>query len=177
MNFLPPILHGKISSVDCSNDGWSLEADKDIIRPQEDNEEVLGPEIPYLGVVGALMYLVNNTRPNITFVVNLLARFSSALMDKHWYEINHIFCYLRRTINFGLFFPNNSTSQIIGCVDAGYLLDPHFGNQKIDIDLHIVVQPFPWNPRSKLQWQPQQITQNKLQYTEPVENVFDCDLS
>ncbi|KAL8123424.1 hypothetical protein AgCh_011407 [Apium graveolens] len=56
----------------------SLEPDKDPFRPREDDEEVLGPEIPYLGAIGALMYLANNTRPYIAFVMNLLARFSSA---------------------------------------------------------------------------------------------------
>ncbi|XP_074352262.1 secreted RxLR effector protein 161-like [Apium graveolens] len=90
----------------------SLEPDKDPFRPREDDEEVLGPEIPYLGTIGALMYLANNTRPDIAF----------ATLDR----IKHIFRYLRGTTDFGLFFPKNSTSQLIGYVDAGYLSDPHF---------------------------------------------------
>ncbi|XP_074346917.1 uncharacterized protein LOC141685728 [Apium graveolens] len=107
-----------------------LEPDKDIFRPREDDEEVLGPEIPYLGAIGALMYLTNNTRPYIVFAVNLLARFSSAPMDRHWNGIKHIFRYLSGTIDFGLFFPKNSTSQLIGYVDPGYLSDPHFGKSQ-----------------------------------------------
>lgn len=108
----------------------SLEPDKDPFRPREDDEEVLGPEIPYLGAIGALMYLANNTRPDIAFAVNLLARFSSAPMTRHWNGIKHIFRYLRGTIDFGLFFPENSTSQLIGYADAGYLSDPHFGKSQ-----------------------------------------------
>ena len=38
---------------------------------KEDNEELLGPEVPYYSVIGALMYLANYTRPNITLFVNL----------------------------------------------------------------------------------------------------------
>ena len=34
-----------------------LDVDKDPFRPAEDNEEILGPEVPYLSAIGALMYL------------------------------------------------------------------------------------------------------------------------
>ena len=57
--------------------GRSLQQDKDPFRPKEEGEEILGPEFPYLSGVGALMYLVNCTRPDIAFAVNLLARYSS----------------------------------------------------------------------------------------------------
>ncbi|GKD89950.1 hypothetical protein Tco_1365457 [Tanacetum coccineum] len=37
----------------------SLNVDNDPLRPCEDNEEVLGPDVPYLSAIGALMYLTN----------------------------------------------------------------------------------------------------------------------
>ncbi|XP_069143525.1 secreted RxLR effector protein 161-like [Solanum lycopersicum] len=51
----------------------SLDVNKDPFRPQEKDEEILGSEVPYLSAIGALLYLVNTTRPDIGFVVNLLA--------------------------------------------------------------------------------------------------------
>ena len=54
----------------------SLEVTKDPCRPKEENEELLGLEVPYLSAIGALMYLANYTRLDITFSVNLLARYS-----------------------------------------------------------------------------------------------------
>ena len=45
---------------------------------EKNDEELLGPEVPYLSAIGALMYLVNCIRPNIAFSVNLLAIYSSA---------------------------------------------------------------------------------------------------
>jgi hypothetical protein len=56
----------------------ALEKDKDPFRPKEEEEEVLGQEYPYLSAIGALMYLANNTRPGIAFVVNYLARHNAA---------------------------------------------------------------------------------------------------
>ncbi|KAL6319681.1 hypothetical protein AAG906_026742 [Vitis piasezkii] len=54
----------------------SLEVNKDPFHPKEENEELLGPEIPYLSAIDALMYLANCTRPDIAFSVNLLARYN-----------------------------------------------------------------------------------------------------
>ena len=51
--------------------------------PYEKGEELLGPEVPYLSAIGALMYLANCTRPDIVFSVNLLARYSSAPTRRH----------------------------------------------------------------------------------------------
>jgi hypothetical protein len=54
----------------------ALEKDKDLFKPREEGEEVLGQEYLYLSVIGVLMYLANNTRSDITFAVNCIV--------KHW---------------------------------------------------------------------------------------------
>ena len=56
----------------------SLDIEKDPFRPREEGKAVLGPHVPYLSAIGALMYLANNTRPDIEFTVNLLARYNAA---------------------------------------------------------------------------------------------------
>ena len=68
----------------------SLEVNKDLFHPKEDNEELLGLEVPYYIVIGALMYFADYTRPDIEFLVNLLARYSSALTQRHWNKVNHV---------------------------------------------------------------------------------------
>ncbi|XP_074355640.1 secreted RxLR effector protein 161-like [Apium graveolens] len=81
----------------------SLEVEKDHFRPRKQDEEALGPEVPYLSAIGALMYLTNNTRPDIAFAVNLLAGFSS---------------------------DSTKRSRLVGYADAGYMSDPHFGRSQ-----------------------------------------------
>ena len=39
----------------------SLEVTEDLFRPKEENQELLGPEIPYLNAISTLMYLANYT--------------------------------------------------------------------------------------------------------------------
>ena len=61
--------------------GRSLDAKKDHFCPKEENEGLLGPEVPYFSEIGALLYLTQCTRPDIAFSVNLLTRFSSAQLE------------------------------------------------------------------------------------------------
>ena len=103
----------------------SLEVTKDPFRPKEENEELLGPEVPYLSAIGALMYLENYTRPDIAFSVNLLARYSSAPTKRHWNGIKHILRYLRGTSDMRLFYSKAMEPQLLSYADAGYLSDPH----------------------------------------------------
>ncbi len=85
----------KVSSVSTPMIGRSLDINKDPFRPKDEDEEVLGPEIPYISAIGALLFLALCTRPDISFSVNLLARFSSAPTQRHWSGIKIIFRYLK----------------------------------------------------------------------------------
>ena len=96
----------------------SLNVENDPFRPHEENEDILGPEVPYLGAIGALMYLANCTRHDISFAVNFLARFSSSPTQRHWNEIKHVFHYLQGTIDLGLFYSKNTNGEMVGYADA-----------------------------------------------------------
>jgi hypothetical protein len=86
----------------------TLDVKKDHFRPKEDDEETLGPEVPYLSAIGALMYLTNYTWPDITFPVNFLARYSSAPTRRHWNGVKHVLHYLHGKTDMGLFYPHCS---------------------------------------------------------------------
>ncbi|KAL0355515.1 UNVERIFIED_CONTAM: Retrovirus-related Pol polyprotein from transposon TNT 1-94 [Sesamum radiatum] len=106
----------------------SLDVNKDPFCPPVHNDEILGPEVPYLSAIGALMYLANNTRPDIAFSVNLLARYSSTPTKRYWNDVKHILRYLCGTSDMGLYFKRNKdakTSNLVGYSDAGYLSDPN----------------------------------------------------
>ena len=83
------------------------------------NEELLGPEVPYLSAISALIYLANCTCSNISFSINLLARYNSAPTRRHWNGIRHILHYLRETTYMGLFYLRESKQQLLGYADVG----------------------------------------------------------
>ena len=84
----------------------------------------------------ALLYLAQCIKPNISFAVNLLARYSNASTRRHWNGVKDIFRYLKGTTDLGLFYTRESPSvaapygpqvdsRLVGNADAGYLSDPH----------------------------------------------------
>ena len=62
------------------------------------------PEVnkPFRNVVGALMYLVTNTRPDLSYAVNSVARFMHKPGKSHWKAVTKILRYLSTTINVGI---------------------------------------------------------------------------
>ena len=103
----------------------SLEVTKDPFRLKEENEKLLGPKVPYLSAISALMYLTNYTRPDIALLVNLLARHSSAPTKRHWNGIIHRLRYLRGTSDMRLFYSKAMEPQLLGYAVAGYLSNPY----------------------------------------------------
>lgn len=96
----------------------SLDVGKDPFRPCEYNEEILGPEVPYMIAIGTLMYLANCTRPDIAFATNLIARYSSSPTRQHWTEMKHIFHYLQGTLELGLFYHRKPECGLVVFADA-----------------------------------------------------------
>ncbi|XP_047336640.1 secreted RxLR effector protein 161-like [Impatiens glandulifera] len=94
------------------------------------DEELIGPKVPYLSVIGALMYLASHTRPDISFVVNLLARYSSSPIKRHWNSVKHIFGTFKE-LDMGLYCPYVSGAEFIGYADAGYLSEPQNGRSQM----------------------------------------------
>jgi hypothetical protein len=108
----------------------SLEIKTDPFKPPDEGEETLGPQVPYLSAIRALMYLVNSTRPDIAFAMNLLARHSAAPTKRHWTGIKQILRYVNRTRDLGLFFKRGPSSDVVGYTDTKYQSDPHNGRSQ-----------------------------------------------
>lgn len=69
------------------------------------------------------MVLATTCRPDISFSVSLLARYSTDPTMRHWQGGKAILRYLKETINYGIFFEKRRDFSIAGFADAGYLSD------------------------------------------------------
>ncbi|GJR72450.1 retrovirus-related pol polyprotein from transposon TNT 1-94 [Tanacetum coccineum] len=73
----------------------------------------------YHGMVGTLMYLTAS-RPDLTFVVCMCARYQAKPTEKHLHAIKRIFKYLRGTVNRGLWYPKDSSIALTAYADADH---------------------------------------------------------
>ncbi|XP_068340437.1 secreted RxLR effector protein 161-like [Pyrus communis] len=114
----------------------TLDAKRDPFCPNENEKEILEPKVPYLSAIGALLYLAQCTGPDISFAINLFARYSNAPIRRHWNAAKEIFRYLKSTKNLGLFYTHKSSrvvaplgsridSHLVGYTDVGYMSNPH----------------------------------------------------
>ena len=108
----------------------SLTPESDVFGPRMKDEDKLGDGYPYREIIGALLYLANGSRPDISFAVSVLARYTSEPTIRHWRGIKQIFRYLAGTIDLSLTYIKGNNSPITltglsGFADAGYLSDPH----------------------------------------------------
>ena len=69
-------------------------------RTQEEEEDM--SHVPYVSIVGSLMYAMVCTRPDIAHVVGVLSRFMSKPGKEHWTAVKRVFKYLRGTNDYGL---------------------------------------------------------------------------
>lgn len=73
----------------------------------------------YRRLVGRLLYLTH-TRPNITFVVNMLSRFVSKPTRKHLGAAKHLLRYLAGTTTYGLIYTRTEECRLRGFIDSDW---------------------------------------------------------
>ena len=63
-------------------------------------------QIKYANAIGSLMYVMHCTRLNIAFMICKLSKYTSNPSKDHWKEIIKVRDYLKKTMNFRLFYNN-----------------------------------------------------------------------
>jgi hypothetical protein len=59
-------------------------------------------ELRYSQIIGSLMYLAGATRPDISYVVSKISRFTSNPRDDHWKALDRVLRYSRGKTSFGI---------------------------------------------------------------------------
>jgi hypothetical protein len=73
--------------------------------------ELLPPDHQYQALVGSLIYLSINTRPDISHAVGILSRFMAYPTTAHWDVAKHVLRYLKGTSTLGLRFHGPASTE------------------------------------------------------------------
>jgi hypothetical protein len=71
----------------------------------------------YASIVGMMMYLASNTRPEISYDVHQAARYSHGTRDSHALSVKRIMWYLKGTSDKGIIFKPTKSNKIDYHVD------------------------------------------------------------
>ncbi|GJX77147.1 zinc finger, CCHC-type containing protein [Tanacetum coccineum] len=77
-------------------------------------------QLEYSRAIGCLMYAMTRIRPDISYAVRKLSRFTSNPSNHHWEAIIRVFRYLKKTMNYGLSYVG-FPSVIEGYSDASWI--------------------------------------------------------
>jgi hypothetical protein len=73
----------------------------------------------YRSMIGSLLY-VTTSRPDVMQVVGQVERFQAAPNESHVLAVKRIFRYLKRTKEFGLWYPKGKDLSLISYTDADW---------------------------------------------------------
>ena len=79
---------------------------------EEFDEDEIDGVWPFRELVGSLMWLANQTRPDISNAVRAVARFAHALKHKHWKAARGVWEYLKVTSDTGVTFQRGSDLEM-----------------------------------------------------------------
>ena len=77
----------------------------------------------YRGLVGSLLYLSKQTRPDIMFTVNILYRHMNAPTNQHWMSRKEFFRYPQGSKDLKLTFTKEASYDLVGESDADWFGD------------------------------------------------------
>lgn len=86
------------------------------------NKRIGRDQLRYSQIIGSLMYLVSATRPDISYAVCKLSRFTSNLGDDHWRALERVMRYLVGTMDYGIHY-SGYPAVLEGYSDSNWISD------------------------------------------------------
>ncbi|CAG7855083.1 Retrovirus-related Pol polyprotein from transposon TNT 1-94 Includes: RecName: Full=Protease; Includes: RecName: Full=Reverse transcriptase; Includes: RecName: Full=Endonuclease [Serendipita indica DSM 11827] len=80
--------------------------------PQTEQEKLEMQNVPYREALGKLIYIATATRPDISYSVGVLCRFSENPGRAHWLALKRVLRYLRKTTNYKLTYGLEPDSEL-----------------------------------------------------------------
>lgn len=93
------------------------------MSPKTEKERNEMKSVPYQEAVGSLLYAAQGTRPDISYAVNLVSRYSKDPGVQHWNAVKRIFRYLKGTISAKIQYLKSRDPKVTGFSDSDWASD------------------------------------------------------
>lgn len=90
----------KFGMNDCKSVRTPMDMNANIHKNSEENKIL--HDIPYQEIIGCLLYISQVTRPDISFVINMLSKYNNKPEIEHWIALKRVMRYLKGTENYRL---------------------------------------------------------------------------
>lgn len=119
--YIERVLH-KYNMADCKGKPTPLEAGHALNKPETLKDSII-EGIPYAELVGSLLYCSIATRPDISYPLSVLSKYTSQPREIHWQALKRVVRYLSETRTFGLSFQQVEDPKLLCYTDADYAGD------------------------------------------------------
>lgn len=106
------------------------------------------PYFPYQNLLGCLMFLVVNTRPDIAFATSYLSQFNTRYDKSHWLEAKRVLQYLKGTIDYSLTY-TNLEENLKGYTDSDWANCPHDRRSYTGYHFNLAGAPVAWESKKQ----------------------------
>ncbi|GAB0095500.1 uncharacterized protein DMENIID0001_108920 [Sergentomyia squamirostris] len=116
----------KYGMEDCKGVSNPMDPNQKITKemsPQNDKDREEMKSTPYRQLIGSLLFAAQISRPDISFAVNVLSRYSNDPGKAHWVAAKRILRYLKTTMHYKITYKKGS-SKLEGFCDADWGSDP-----------------------------------------------------
>lgn len=123
-------LLSKFNMEDAKGQLTPLEVKSKVQGEVPPENETVNNDLPYQNLVGALMYLAVNTRPDIAYSLSFLSQFNKNFSEQHWKSAKRVLRYLKQTIDRKIVYSLNDADKDKDCSMIGYVDADWGGNVK-----------------------------------------------
>jgi len=91
---------------------------EDCLANASETEEMR--KVPYHKALGSLMWMQVAIRLDLSYPVNLLARFAHNPGKAHWNTLKHVLGYIKGTLDYAIRYCAGATLDLVGYVDSDF---------------------------------------------------------
>ncbi|KAK4324010.1 hypothetical protein Pmani_005322 [Petrolisthes manimaculis] len=136
---------------------FGMEDSKPVETPVDPNQNVceatdectLFDKEQYQSAVGSLLYLSVKTRPDIAYAVNSVTRYSTKPTSQHWKAVKRIMRYLKGTLDLGILYNYNGSTDFVGYSDADWAGDINDRKSTSCYCFHLGGGPVSWSSKKQ----------------------------